>query len=153
MAGVPEFNSEQYWELVLRSSYAEKAHRAKAHHHALRSRARKKQRKKLLKKERAAAREAAKAQGRHANYRAYINSKAWKKRRNKFLKDFGYCCQICGSPYDIEVHHLSYQRLGKEQDRDLQALCRGCHENTHEGSKIWIADPITREYLEICRNF
>ena len=31
-----------------------------------------------------------------------------------------------------EVHHLTYERLGKEWLDDLQALCRKCHEQKHK---------------------
>jgi len=87
------------------------------------------------------------------NYFDYINSKAWKKRRVRYYRKYGKYCDICGSTVGIQLHHRTYIRLGSEADADLQALCRGCHENTHEGSKSWIADPITQEYLDICRNF
>ena len=31
-----------------------------------------------------------------------------------------------------DVHHLTYERLGKERLDDLQALCRKCHEQKHK---------------------
>lgn len=31
-----------------------------------------------------------------------------------------------------EVHHLTYERIGKEGLDDLQALCRKCHERKHK---------------------
>ncbi len=32
----------------------------------------------------------------------------------------------------LEVHHLTYERLGAERDEDLQALCWSCHEGITE---------------------
>jgi predicted HNH restriction endonuclease len=32
---------------------------------------------------------------------------------------------------DIDIHHLSYNNLGNERYRDLQILCRNCHQVTH----------------------
>lgn len=43
-------------------------------------------------------------------------------------------CEKCLGFYpvsSINVHHLTYERLGLEENRDLQILCRGCHERTH----------------------
>jgi 5-methylcytosine-specific restriction endonuclease McrA len=31
----------------------------------------------------------------------------------------------------VEVHHLTYERLGEERLTDLVALCRSCHEREH----------------------
>lgn len=48
------------------------------------------------------------------------------------------CCVACGSRGSmnnpIEVHHLSYNHLGHEENRiyeDLCCLCRSCHKLTH----------------------
>ena len=31
----------------------------------------------------------------------------------------------------LEVHHLSYARLGHEHDEDLYVVCRSCHSDLH----------------------
>ena len=37
-------------------------------------------------------------------------------------------CERCGKKTRRpEVHHLTYERLGREKDEDLQAVCRDCH--------------------------
>ncbi len=64
-------------------------------------------------------------------YLAYLNSSAWRMRRNRALKLGGYRCFQCGSKRDLQVHHLSYERLGAEHDSDLQVLCADCHEGHH----------------------
>lgn len=40
----------------------------------------------------------------------------------------GRYCERCECRTDIfEVHHLNYDRLGRERDSDLQAVCPACH--------------------------
>ena len=31
----------------------------------------------------------------------------------------------------LDVHHLTYERLGREKDEDLRVLCRACHGDEH----------------------
>jgi len=74
-------------------------------------------------------------------YDEYINSKAWKKRRNRKLRTaiwhgrFVFCrgcqCFVWFSFGNVQVHHLTYARLGRERDEDLVVLCRGCHAYLH----------------------
>jgi hypothetical protein len=53
-------------------------------------------------------------------------------------------CQACGGPWDLrhgDLHHRSYDRLGRELDRDVVALCRPCHRRLHrilESSPVWL---------------
>ena len=60
-------------------------------------------------------------------YLAYINSKAWYAKRDLKLRKAGYKCWWCGSRYELEIHHLNYDRLGSERLSDLMVLCRNCH--------------------------
>ena len=70
---------------------------------------------------------------RHSNlYRRYMRSPTWWLRRDKKLAAAGYKCENCEEPYGLEVHHLTYKRLGHELDSDLQVLCRWCHLNEHK---------------------
>jgi hypothetical protein len=39
----------------------------------------------------------------------------------------GFCERCRTSGYKLEVHHLTYERFGREWDEDLQALCHPCH--------------------------
>lgn len=64
-------------------------------------------------------------------YLAYLNSPAWRFRRNRALQDAGYRCSQCGGKRDLQAHHLTYERLGAELQSDLQVLCADCHENRH----------------------
>lgn len=63
-------------------------------------------------------------------YDEYMNSLAWQRRRKRALKLAGGCCQQCGATAAdgrLEVHHLTYERFGHENDADLVVLCRDCH--------------------------
>lgn len=57
-------------------------------------------------------------------------------KRYDWLNDYGRriraraCgrCERCKKKSRrLEVHHLTYERLGRERDEDLQALCPSCH--------------------------
>lgn len=67
----------------------------------------------------------------YQKYHDHLRSYKWKKLRTLALEHAGHKCTKCGSTYKLEVHHLTYIRLGKEQLRDLQVLCMVCHERTH----------------------
>ena len=60
-------------------------------------------------------------------YRAYMKSDEWKKRRIRALHLANNRCQVCGEPGKLEVHHVTYERLGHEWDSDLLAVCKQCH--------------------------
>ena len=63
-------------------------------------------------------------------YEKYLQSDAWKEKRNTILKAAGYRCRKCGERA-TEVHHETYKRIYKEKLTDLTALCRKCHETVH----------------------
>lgn len=64
-------------------------------------------------------------------YEDYLRSPWWLERRNRSLRLAEYRCQQCNAKRDLQVHHLTYERLGFEEDSDLEVLCRGCHEGEH----------------------
>lgn len=51
--------------------------------------------------------------------------------RNRALKSASWQCQRCPSKRNLHVHHLSYERLGAEFDRDVEVLCENCHRDEH----------------------
>lgn len=69
-------------------------------------------------------------------YRKYLKSKDWqKKRRTKLTRQGGAKrrCAICGETENLDIHHLSYRRdLTKVKQCDLRILCRVCHDTAHE---------------------
>jgi len=67
-------------------------------------------------------------------YKRHIASANWKKTRDQKLAEAHYRCEKCGiSKWSkpLEVHHLTYDRLGRERLSDLQVLCAECHEKLH----------------------
>jgi hypothetical protein len=64
------------------------------------------------------------------DYRAYLQSAAWKARRAKVFAAAKGVCLGCGRRAET-VHHRSYDRLGQEADADLVALCWDCHQTCH----------------------
>jgi 5-methylcytosine-specific restriction endonuclease McrA len=74
----------------------------------------------------------------------------WKKMRKKALHRDGYRCVDCRQARDelgavpLEVHHLTYVRMGVERLEDLVTLCQRCHGTRHK----WLnATPAQTEAL------
>jgi hypothetical protein len=65
------------------------------------------------------------------NYTEYINSEAWAQVRWRKLKEVGYKCEECNRKWELDVHHLTYERLGSEKMNDLIVLCKRCHGDLH----------------------
>lgn len=64
-------------------------------------------------------------------YTSYMASARWAQKRAWKLEAVGHRCEKCGqSKYSgvLDVHHLTYDRLGHERLEDLQVLCKQCHE-------------------------
>ena len=61
----------------------------------------------------------------------YMRSEKWKQKRKLVLQRDGYCCMDCLSGDQLEVHHITYKRLGNEKLSDLATVCRSCHQKIH----------------------
>lgn len=66
-----------------------------------------------------------------SRYGAYIASDRWAARRERYFASHPRKCAVCGSKASLELHHLSYERLGRERDDDLAPLCHRCHAAVH----------------------
>ena len=64
-------------------------------------------------------------------YSRYIQSPEWAAVRKAKFQQAGTRCQECGGDERLEVHHLTYDRLGHERLEDLQVLCHWCHMREH----------------------
>ena len=80
-------------------------------------------------------------------YKDYMQSDEWKKKRmQRILLDGGkcVCCGCKGTPpsySDLDVHHKTYERFGREDvENDLVSLCREHHDFLH-----WILPFIKEE--------
>ncbi len=66
-------------------------------------------------------------------YAAYLLTPQWRAKRAKVLERDKYVCAGCGAARAEEVHHLTYDRVGREMLFDLVAVCAACHRSIHEG--------------------
>jgi hypothetical protein len=86
---------------------------------------------------------------RRAVYQSYLASRAWRDRRRAWyaawLTQAGTppACLVCDrawSPKSGHLHHLTYERIGNEDDTDLVPLCAHHHRRLHavlERSPSW----------------
>lgn len=68
-------------------------------------------------------------------YKKYMRSDRWKAKKQERI-DIDKACVMCGRPLDkirsIQVHHVTYERLGHENVMtDLCTLCGSCHKKIH----------------------
>jgi len=70
------------------------------------------------------------------SYAEYMQSEEWWERRWEIIERDGGCCIRCKSTDDLQVHHLSYERLGDEEDADLVTLCLDCHNLIHASGPL-----------------
>jgi 5-methylcytosine-specific restriction endonuclease McrA len=65
------------------------------------------------------------------DYRRYLHGEVWQKRRKRALDRAGRSCEMCKAVGPLHVHHVEYDRLGRELPGDLIVLCPDCHEHAH----------------------
>jgi hypothetical protein len=65
------------------------------------------------------------------NYIRYINSDAWKLKKEQAFAHYGRRCSLCGRTSNLTVHHNTYKNLGHEPMSDLCVLCWPCHKRHH----------------------
>jgi 5-methylcytosine-specific restriction protein A len=52
----------------------------------------------------------------------------WRKKRARILQREGYLCQVCRLRDATDVDHIVPKfKGGTDEDRNLQAICDGCH--------------------------
>jgi len=62
-------------------------------------------------------------------YDAYISGPKWAALKARVLARRGPKCERCGaSGVPLDLHHLHYQTFGRERHKDVQLVCRPCHE-------------------------
>ena len=62
-------------------------------------------------------------------YQAHMKSSRWKNTRHALFRLRGKKCEACGSNHpSLEVHHITYERLGHERFADLKIVCKAYHE-------------------------
>jgi hypothetical protein len=66
------------------------------------------------------------------SYLAYINSPLWEERRRQYYRQHPRKCWACGSTSAVELHHVTYKNMGREEDGDLMPLCKIHHQAVHQ---------------------
>jgi predicted HNH restriction endonuclease len=65
-------------------------------------------------------------------YEAYLASEQWAVTRALAIHRANGQCVACSMTDRLEVHHVSYARLGAERADDLRVLCGRCHALVHD---------------------
>ena len=63
-------------------------------------------------------------------YYKYLKTGKWKRRRLEYYKTHKKIC-FCCEERSYVLHHLTYERIGEELDKDLIPLCEECHNEIH----------------------
>jgi hypothetical protein len=66
-----------------------------------------------------------------AAYQEYLKSQAWKEKRALIHRRAKGVCEGCGQATPTQVHHLTYEHVGREFLWELVAVCDACHELAH----------------------
>ena len=66
------------------------------------------------------------------DYGNYLSSPEWAQKRKKVLERAGGLCEGCRERPATEVHHRSYDHIGKEFLFELVAVCSACHDALHQ---------------------
>lgn len=66
------------------------------------------------------------------NKHQYLQSPEWAAKRKAALARAHYECEMCCTPTNLHVHHITYHNLYREKPNDLVALCPSCHTRIHD---------------------
>ena len=66
------------------------------------------------------------------SHKDYLMSDLWTQRKNTYFSKYGRFCAVCRSPFNVDLHHKSYNRVRAELDLDLIPLCRNHHDLFHK---------------------
>ena len=69
-------------------------------------------------------------------YYKYLRSAAWLIKKSELIEfykklNLAIECENCGSTDDLQVDHIVYDRIFRENMEDLQFLCKECHQHKH----------------------
>jgi 5-methylcytosine-specific restriction endonuclease McrA len=76
-----------------------------------------------------------KSEGWWKKYNAYLKSDEWAQLKIDLFERRGRECEKCGRKNWLQVHHLHYKNVFKEEPGDLQILCKPCHDKEHTSEK------------------
>jgi hypothetical protein len=64
------------------------------------------------------------------SYSAYLQSSHWHDFKKWVKQKQCFCCSARAVP--LQVHHITYERIGDELPKDVVTVCDKCHEVIHE---------------------
>lgn len=94
----------------------------------------------------------------YKKYQDHLRSKYWKSVREKIIKS-RVGCELCGKKKKLQVHHLNYAILFKEDRYNhknyLMLTCDVCHEKIHKDKrpKYKMLDPKRNDELALNPNW
>jgi 5-methylcytosine-specific restriction endonuclease McrA len=63
-----------------------------------------------------------------------MNYKDKYKQLNKVGEQDNILCESCCLDYAVDIHHIQFRsQLGSDEESNLIALCRDCHNMAHDG--------------------
>lgn len=68
-------------------------------------------------------------------YFIYLQSDHWIRFKENYYKKHPRICFQCGTNKNIQLHHITYVRMGRERDCDVTPLCDNCHNELHREEK------------------
>jgi hypothetical protein len=86
------------------------------------------------------------------DYHEYIKSPEWKYKSDNAKIKADFRCELCGVSgfaRTLHTHHNTYERLGKELDRDLTVLCEDCHSYFHKGGNPGQRERLSAEEISL----
>jgi 5-methylcytosine-specific restriction endonuclease McrA len=72
---------------------------------------------------------------RQKTYKMYLRSDKWHEFRIEALRYYFNRCCFCGNTEKLNVHHINYDNLYKEELKDVTVLCWKCHSRHHRAVK------------------
>lgn len=80
------------------------------------------------------------------DYQRAVQSRYWRKLRWAAMRERDCRCGRCDiwEPQDLQLHHLTYERLGAELPEDVELLCTECHWRAHHSAAGPSADTMLR---------
>lgn len=67
----------------------------------------------------------------YEGYYDYLESEIWMKKRQEWLKKSNNKCLFRESDKNLNIHHLHYNTLGFESEKDIMVVCQDCHKKVH----------------------
>jgi 5-methylcytosine-specific restriction endonuclease McrA len=82
----------------------------------------------------------------------YLKSDEWKNKRENTLKRDNYTC-VCCEEKATQVHHINYNNVYQEKEKQLISVCKSCHEGIHNFENVFFKGLMANfGVLGLCQN-